>query len=537
VEIGPAKSITETIPPKRRSSGRNALLVGSGILASRLIGLVRERIFAHYFGNSDAADAFKAALKIPNLLQNLFGEGALSSSFIPVYAHLLASGDKEEANRVARVIGSLLALAMSVLVLAGVLATPFLIDIIAPGFEGLKRELTIRIIRILFPGVGILVLSAWCLGILNSHRRFFLPYAAPVLWNLAMIAALLGFGGSTQPFPLAEIVAWGSVAGSFLQFAVQLPAVIRLAGRFHFQFDTVSSNIRTVIRNFIPGIASRGVNQISSYIDVMLASLLPNAGAVAALAYAQTIYLLPVSLFGMSVSNAELPEMASQTETGEAMKAALTERLNNAMQRVAFFIIPTVAAFLVLGEDIVALLYQTGKFTRSDVEYVWAVLAGSTIGLLASTLGRLYTSAFWALRDTRTPLRFSTLRVVLTAGLGWFLAFPVPRWLGIPAHLGLVGLTVSAGMAAWIEFSLLRSSMNRRIGGTGLQYGYTAKLWAIALGSAAVSFAVKFGVKGFPVILSGILVLGVYGVLYLGSTAALGIPEARKLFDAAKKRL
>ena len=173
----------------RRSSSRNAVLVGSGILLSRIIGLVRERIFAHYFGNSDAADAFKAALKIPNLLQNLFGEGALSSSFIPVYANLLASGDKEEANRVARVIGSMLVLAMSLLVLAGVLATPLLIDLIAPGFKGVKRDSTIQMVRIMFPGVGVLVLSAWCLGILNSHRRFFLPYAAPILWNAAMIAA------------------------------------------------------------------------------------------------------------------------------------------------------------------------------------------------------------------------------------------------------------------------------------------------------------------------------------------------------------
>ena len=260
--------MTETVPLKRRTSSRNAVLVGAGILLSRIIGLLRERIFAHYFGNSDAADAFKAALKIPNLLQNLFGEGALSSSFIPVYSNLLATGQKEEADRVARVVGSILALAMAVLVLAGVLGTPYLIDLIAPGFEGMKRESTIRMVRILFPGVGTLVLSAWCLGILNSHRRFFLPYAAPVLWNAAMIAALIGFGATRAPFPLAEIVAWGSVAGSVLQFGIQFPSVLRLAGRFRFQFDTVSLSVRTVIRNFIPGIASRGVNQVSSYVDI-----------------------------------------------------------------------------------------------------------------------------------------------------------------------------------------------------------------------------------------------------------------------------
>ena len=266
-----------------------------------------------------------------------------------------------------------------------------------------KREFTIQIIRILFPGIGVLVLSAWCLGILNSHRHFFLPYAAPVLWNLAMIGALVGFGSRMQSYRLAEIVAWGSVVGSFLQFGVQLPTVLRLAGRFHFQFDTVASNVRTVIRNFIPGIASRGVNQVSSYIDVMLASLLPNAGAVAALAYAQTIYLLPVSLFGMSVSNAELPEMASQTGSGEAMTAALRQRLNSAMQRVAFFIIPSVAGFLILGESSVALLYQTGKFTHNDVEYVWVVLAGSTGRIACLYIGALvYIGLLGAARHAHT---------------------------------------------------------------------------------------------------------------------------------------
>jgi len=521
---------------KSRSSSRNAIYVGSGILLSRIIGLVRERIFAHYFGNSDAADAFKAALKIPNLLQNLFGEGALSSSFIPVYANLLATGNREEANRVARVIGSMLILAMSILVLAGVLATPLLIDLIAPGFKGIKRDYTIQMVRIMFPGVGVLVISAWCLGILNSHRRFFLPYAAPILWNAAMIAALTGFGGRMQAYRLAMIVAWASVAGSLLQLGVQIPSVIRLAGRIRFQIDTVSANMKAVIRNFIPGVASRGVNQLSSYIDVTLASLLSAEGAVAALAYTQTIYLLPVSLFGMSISNAELPEMASQSGSGEIVATALRERLRSAKQRVIFFIVPSTAAFLALGDSISALLYQTGKFTRGNAEYVWAALAGYTIGLQAATLGRLYTSAFWAMSDTRTPLRFASIRVALAAGLGWFLAFPVARRLDIPAHLGLVGLTLSAGIAAWVEFALLRASMNRRIGKANLAAPHVAKLWATATGAAAVAFAAKCATSAMSPLLSGTIVLAAFGTTYFGSALAIGIPEAQQLSRAVISR-
>src|SRR6185312_6370873 len=155
------------------------------------VGLVRDRVFAHYFGNSDAADAFRAAFRVPNILQNLFGEGVLSASFIPVYSRLLAEEDEEESGRVAGAVGAVLALTASLLVVAGMLAAPWLIWVIAPGFHGEKRDLTIHLVRILFPGAGLLVFSAWCLGILNSHRKFLLSYTAPVIWNFAIIGSFL----------------------------------------------------------------------------------------------------------------------------------------------------------------------------------------------------------------------------------------------------------------------------------------------------------------------------------------------------------
>src|SRR6266568_3279297 len=223
----------------REDTGRLAFLVAVGILLSRLTGLVRQRVFSHYFGlESDAADAFTAAFRIPNFLQNLFGEGALSASFIPVYASLVARGERREADRVAGAVASLLALVVSALVLVGVLATPVLIDLIAPGFTGEKRALTTQLVRILFPGAGLLVLSAWCLGVLNSHHRFLLSYAAPVMWNAAMIASLVAFG-ARAPLPrLAVILAWGSVVGSAFQFAVQVPVVLKVAPELRFALDT-----------------------------------------------------------------------------------------------------------------------------------------------------------------------------------------------------------------------------------------------------------------------------------------------------------
>jgi putative peptidoglycan lipid II flippase len=206
--------------PARPTGGRFAALVGAGILLSRIFGLVRQRVLAHFLGLSSYADAFSAGFRIPNLLQNLFGEGVLSASFIPVYSGLLARGKHEEARRLAGAVFTFLSLIVSVIVLTGILATPWLIDLIAAGFDGEKRTLTIRIVRVLFPGMGLLALSAWCLGILNSHRRFFLPYAAPVVWNLAIITSLFVYGVRVADAELAVVAAWGSVVGSALQLLV-----------------------------------------------------------------------------------------------------------------------------------------------------------------------------------------------------------------------------------------------------------------------------------------------------------------------------
>jgi putative peptidoglycan lipid II flippase len=247
-----------------------------------------------------------AAIRIPNLLQNLFGEGVLSASFIPVYAKLVGRDSEEDAGQVAGAIAGLLGLVIGLVVVVGLLAAPILVDVIAPGFDGEQRLQTIRLVRIFFPGMGILVLSAWCLGILNSHGRFFLSYAAPVAWNIAIIAALVVFGGRLDSYDLAAATAWGAVAGSALQFLVQLPTVLSLAGPIRISARWATEHVRTITRNFVPVFFGRGVLQISAYIDTFLGSLLP-AGAVASLAYAQTLYLLPVSVFGMSVSAAELP--------------------------------------------------------------------------------------------------------------------------------------------------------------------------------------------------------------------------------------
>lgn len=551
--------VTEAAPPvERRKADRAAgtsiersqsaaLLVGMGILLSRFAGLIRQTMMARYLGVGFAADAFMAAFRIPNMLQNLFGEGVLSASFIPEYAGLLGKGDEKEATRLAGAVAGMLALVASTIVLIGIVAAPYLVALIANGFTGEKRELTVRLTRILFPGAGLLVFSAWCLGILNSHRRFFMSYTAPVVWNFAMVATLVLFHEGRTPEDLTIYLAIGSVVGSALQFGIQLPLVIRLARGVRPRLDIAAQSARNVFRNFVPAFVGRGVVQLSAYVDAWLASYLPN-GAVAAFTFAQGIFVLPISLFGMAISAAELPSMSRAVGSTVEIAAYLRGRLSDGLDRIAYFIVPSAVALFALGDLIVHLLYESGKFGRSDTIWVWEILIGSTLGLLASTMGRLYSSTFYALRDTRTPLRFAVVRVVLTILLGYFAALVLPDLLGIDRKLGAAGLTASAGLAGWVEFYFLRREMDSRIGRTRFVPSRMWRLWFAATASAALPWLYKLVVdRGSPLIsihstvvqskLLAFILLAVYGLSYLGITAAFQIPEAKNVIDRGKRLL
>jgi putative peptidoglycan lipid II flippase len=527
-----------------RSKGA-AFLVGSGILLSRLAGLIRQTMMARYLGAGLAADAFNAAFRIPNLLQNLFGEGVLSASFIPEYAGLLGRDDEKEATRLAGAVAGMLAVASAVIVLLGVLTAPWLVAIIANGFTGEKRDLTVRLTRILFPGAGLLVFSAWCLGILNSHRRFFMSYTAPVIWNLAMVSTLVFFHKGHSEVQLAIYLAYGSVVGSALQFLIQVPQVLSLAPGVRPRLTAAADSVRNVFRNFGPAFVGRGVVQLSAYVDAWLASYLGN-GAVSSFTYAQAIYVLPISLFGMAISAAELPTMSRARGTTAEIGAYLRGRLSDGLDRIAYFIVPSAIAFLALGDLIVLLVFQSGKFQRGNTIWVWQILIGSTVGLLASTMGRLYSSTFYAMRDTKTPLRYAVVRVILTTGLGYFFALVLPGLLGLDRKLGAAGLTASAGLAGWVEFYLLRREMDKRIGRTRLVPARMARLWGAALTAAAIPWAYKLIVDRGSLILSthdtvvksklmALALLCVYGLAYLGITAAFGIPEAKNVFDRGRR--
>ncbi|HET7274306.1 MAG TPA: murein biosynthesis integral membrane protein MurJ [Longimicrobiaceae bacterium] len=515
-------------------------LVAAGIFLSRIAGLIRDRVLAGYFGTSLYADVVRAGLRMPNLLQNLLGEGTLSASFIPVYSELLEQGRRKEAGRVAGAIFALLFALAGGLALLGVLFAPQLTDFFLPGFEGEQRALTIRITRIIFPMTGVLVLSAWALGILNSHRHFFVSYVAPVFWNGAIIGTLLIFGGRMDAPSLVVAFAWGALLGGILQFGIQLPWVIRLDRSLRVSWNTRMEPVREAARNAGPAILGRGVVQLSGYVDMVLASFLVT-GSFAIMSFAITLYVLPISLFGMSVAAAELPELSRQRS---GSPEALRLRTNAALQRIAFYIVPSFVAIVLLGDALVAALYQTGEFDRIDTLLVYLTLVGFSIGLLASTATRLFSSTFFALHDTATPARTAAVRVAAAAILGFLLMiqfeaveifgmefgpgiFADIRLAGQP--LGVVGLAVGAGVAAWMEWWFLRRALARRIGTVGASAGPLARMFAAALAAAAAGWGVRWILPEIHPIPAAVFIFMAFGAVYFGSAAALGLKEMEGL--------
>jgi putative peptidoglycan lipid II flippase len=229
--------------------------------------------------------------------------------------------------------------------------------------------------------------------------------------------------------------------------------------------------------------------------------------------------------------------MSRAAATPDQMSSVLRVRLNAGLRQISFLVVPSAAAFLLLGDVVVALIFQSGQFTHADAIYVWAVLAGSAVGLLAVTMGRLYNSAFYALWDTRTPLRFALIRVGLTLMLGYFCAIPLPAMLGIAQKWGVVGLTVSAGVSGWVEFTLLRRRLNQRVGWTGIDRAYLAKLWMLAIGAAAIAYMLKLEMTGYGPRIRGLAVLPAYTALYFLGAWLLKMPEVEQLIGQVTRRL
>ena len=535
-------------------------MVALGIAASRLAGLGRETVASRLLGNTAAGDAFAVAMRIPNMLQNLLGEGVLSASFVPVYSQLLDESDRKRGDRTdpGRVAGAVAAALMVVVglsvALIVTLARPITF-VLAPGLTGDRFDLAVSLVRITALGTGFAVLSAWCLGVLNSHRRFFVSYAAPVLWNAVQVGALIV--AWILAFDLdgtARALAWGVAGGGLAQLLVQLPLTVRLARGLQLRWMRGHAGLREIRRRFGPAVLGRGVVQVSAYVDLMLASLLAT-GAMAALYRGQILYMLPVSLFAMSVAAAELPEMSRQADD----PVALATRYRSATRKVAFWMLMAAALYVAAGDLVVGLLFQGGVFSEADTVLVWFVVGAYALGLPATGVSRVLQNVCYAKGDTSGPARIATVRVVVAAAVGMAVMFPLDRvvvgsdgilsttgplglaWalpeaeraLGDAVRLGAVGLALGSAVAAWTEIVLLSRRLRAE---DAVRSALGAPTTAAAVAFAATA-ALKLLIGGWPLLLSAPIAAAFAVGVYTVVAYRRGVAESHLLLQPLRKAL
>jgi putative peptidoglycan lipid II flippase len=501
-----------------------------GIGVSRIFGLVREQVVAFYFGRSAAYSAFVAAYKVPNLVRVLLGEGNLSASFIPILAGKMAGGDEAGAGRLSRGVLGLLLATVGALTLAGIAAAPVLAWLVAPGFDPELRRLVQRLIVILFPTMSFMVIGAWCMGVLHAHGRFLWPNLAPVFWSLASAGALIAFVGRVAMDPV-YIMAWGVVVGSALQLAVQLPATRAALGTLGPAGGWRDPAVRKVIGLFVPMLLGTGVVALSTLIDVQIATFLEE-GSVATLAYAQRLYLLPLSLFGVAIAQVALPTLSHDAaRAGEGVGA----EQGASLRRLSFLNIPAAGGGAAFGRPAVSLLFERGQFDVSDTTAVTRVLAAYAIGLLAYGAVRLLATAFYAFQDTRTPVRVAVVALAVNVALGITLA-----WL-----VGTPGIALATAAAAIVNATLLGTLLRRRVGrlvpgSTGADVVRMAAAAAVAGALAVVPYRWVLGRWPEWGIAARILgTAGLYGgigLAYWVVARALGVDETRRVWERFRRR-
>lgn len=503
--------------------GRAATVVGFGILLSRLSGFVRNFLFTRYFGSGVESDAFVAASKIPNFMRSLLGEGTLSAAFVPTYSRLLAKGDDRAAKALAGAVLGILMSLVSVLTLLGIWAAPLLTSVLTPAFTGDKRELTIQLTQILFPMTAFMVLSGWCLGIQNSHRKFFWSYASAALWNLAQIGLLLYKGPQGHSLhSLAVWLAWATLAGSLMQVAAQLPEVSRLVRPLPVSLDTKSSDVREIIVNIVPVMTALGVVQLSSIVDMQIANLLPD-GAITNLLLANTVVLLPVALFGISVAASSLPEFSR--DNTEERSAALLDRLRGGWQRILFYIVPSAIACIVYGDLIIGLLYRSGKFGAQEQRIVHAVLAAYAVGMISFGSVKLLSSAHYALRDYRTPLRGSISSLVLSAVVALAFAWPLRS-----SPYGAAGIALGSALGSYLNLTVQIRGLRKKIGVlyTSSMWKGTRRIVIATIVAGLVAAPVRYLLGADRILISAPPTLAVFSLTYLVVAWLMGSGEAAR---------
>ena len=511
---------------------RAAGAVSCGVLASRILGFVRDMLIAKLFGAGMFADSFFVAFRIPNMLRELFGEGALSASFIPVFTETLNREGREQAWHIARISGTLLASLLLVVSIVGIALAPAIVWVMAPGFRlhPEKLKLTIFLTRITFPYILFVGIAALFMGILNSLRRFAAPAFSPVMLNLAMIFSALFLSSHLNPPVLALAV--GVLVGGIGQMAIQVPGVRREGATFYPHFELRNPAVQRIGRLMLPGIAGLAISQANFFVSTFLASFLKE-GSVSFLYYSFRLIQVPIGLVGVALGTAILPYLSSYSASGSYQEL---KRITSLAVRLGFFItIPFTVALILFREPIVALLFQRGAFTQFMTAEVAGTLLFLSLGICFYVGDRIVVSAFYSLQDTKTPVLISAAAVLSEIFFSLLLM----------GSLKVRGLALATSIASSIHFLLLLSLLGKKIGPLG-NAELLRSLIRIAVSVAPLAFLCQYLLVKYPPLLPGgmvarvgllVLEISAGAAAYLGTMLLLRSEEALFLFTLIRKRM
>jgi putative peptidoglycan lipid II flippase len=447
-EFPPAQPVSGA----RRAVARAAVVVSSATLASRILGFLRDLVVARAFGAGVATDAFFVAFRLPNLLRRLVAEGALSSAFVPVFTDYVSTRPPAETHRMLRAVSGVMLLLLSTLTLLGILAAPWIVRVMAPGFfaNPATGELTVRLTRLMFPYLVLVGLAALVMGVLNAHRNFLLPALAPVALNVGII-----LGAVVLAPRLSEPVvglALGVLLGGLGQLLLQVPWLWArgLLAPPHIAFGHPA--VRRVLGLMTPVVVGQSAIHIGTVINTIIASFLAK-GSVSYLYYADRLIEFPGGLFGVAIATAVLPTLSEQATRRD--KAALRETLSFSLRLATFISMPAAIGLFVLSEPIVRVLYERGRFGPAETVGTAGAVAMYALGIVGSTTAKISAQAFFALGDTRTPVKVSIFAMALNCAIAATLAGP----------MGHVGLALAIAVAATVNAIGLTLFLRRRLPG------------------------------------------------------------------------
>ncbi|KMY65843.1 hypothetical protein AAU61_19535 [Desulfocarbo indianensis] len=510
---------------------RAAGVVGAATLASRVGGFIRDLVIAYFFGAGPAADAFFVAFRIPNLLRRLFAEGALTISFIPVYTEVLKQKGKEEAFLLARSTYGLLAAILLAVCLLGAVFAPEVVRAMAPGFapEGESYGLAVTLTRWCLPYIFFVSLTALAAGVLNSMGHFFAPAASPVVLNLCLIASAAVLAPRMDPPVLSLAV--GVILGGLGQLLMQLPYLRAKGLSLKPAWDLANPALRRVAKLAAPAAFGAAVYQLTVFINTVLASLLPS-GSVSYLYYADRLIEFPLGIFAIAVSTAILPSLSRQAADQD--HAALIDTMGFGLRLTMFINLPAMAGLIVLAKPLVLLLFARGQFGAAEAVATAGALWGYAAGLWAFAALRSVLPAFYALKDTRTPVKVGliTLAINLAASLAL---------MGPLQHVGLALATSISGAA---NLGILLWLLRRRLGPLGgralvksmAKAGLASLIMAAAV--AAAAYGPDWGEAGglLKRVARPLAGVAVGAVVFLLAAWAMRLPELRELRGILRRR-